>query len=77
MVLKMVLSERAFLVLEGQTVVPKRTVESGFTFQFPYLETALKDAVQKYHHPLLFFCFYFLLASLLSVFLRYLLVPAS
>uniref|UniRef100_A0A8B9QUJ8 Epimerase family protein SDR39U1 n=1 Tax=Anas platyrhynchos TaxID=8839 RepID=A0A8B9QUJ8_ANAPL len=37
--------ERAVMLLEGQKVVPKRTLESGYHFIFPDLSAALKDIV--------------------------------
>ncbi|NXD17191.1 D39U1 protein, partial [Nothocercus nigrocapillus] len=36
-------AERAIMLLEGQRVVPKRTLESGYHFIFPDLSAALKD----------------------------------
>ncbi|XP_042643483.1 epimerase family protein SDR39U1 isoform X2 [Tyto alba] len=38
-------AERAIMLLEGQKVVPKRTLESGYRFIFPDLSGALKDIV--------------------------------
>lgn len=38
-------TERAIMLLEGQKVVPKRTLESGYRFIFPELSGALKDIV--------------------------------
>ncbi|XP_064360534.1 epimerase family protein SDR39U1-like isoform X2 [Dromaius novaehollandiae] len=38
-------AERAIMLLEGQRVVPKRTLESGYRFIFPDLSAALKDIV--------------------------------
>ncbi|NXA55479.1 D39U1 protein, partial [Nothocercus julius] len=38
-------AERAIMLLEGQRVVPKRTLESGYHFIFPDLSAALKDIV--------------------------------
>ncbi|NWX35845.1 D39U1 protein, partial [Notiomystis cincta] len=38
-------AERAVLLLEGQKVLPKRTLESGYRFVFPDLPAALKDIV--------------------------------
>ncbi|KAK2527227.1 Sdr39u1 [Columba livia] len=38
-------AERAVMLLEGQKVVPKRTLESGYHFIFPELSGALKDIV--------------------------------
>ncbi len=40
--LKMMLGEMAEIVLEGVRVAPERTLETGFTFQFPDLEGALR-----------------------------------
>ncbi len=39
-------SERASILLEGQNVKPKRTVESGFQFRFATIDAALDDLVQ-------------------------------
>ncbi|XP_062363870.1 epimerase family protein SDR39U1 isoform X4 [Cinclus cinclus] len=38
-------AERAAMLLEGQRVLPKRTLESGYHFIFPELPGALKDIV--------------------------------
>ncbi|XP_061222941.1 epimerase family protein SDR39U1 [Neopsephotus bourkii] len=38
-------AERAVMLLEGQKVVPKHTLESGYSFIFPDLPGALKDIV--------------------------------
>ncbi|KAM6314899.1 epimerase family protein SDR39U1 [Aegotheles albertisi] len=38
-------AERAALLLEGPRVLPKRTLESGYSFIFPHLDGALKDIV--------------------------------
>ncbi|KAM6993838.1 epimerase family protein SDR39U1 isoform 4-T4 [Passerculus sandwichensis] len=38
-------AERASMLLEGQRVLPKRTLESGYRFIFPELPAALKDIV--------------------------------
>lgn len=38
-------TERAPLLLEGQKVVPQRVLDSGYQFQYPTLETALKEIV--------------------------------
>ncbi|XP_071433684.1 epimerase family protein SDR39U1 isoform X2 [Pithys albifrons albifrons] len=38
-------AERAIMLLEGQRVLPKRTLESGYRFIFPDLPGALKDIV--------------------------------
>ncbi len=41
--LELILGEGAVIVLQGQKVLPKRTVESGFTFDYPLLEEALEQ----------------------------------
>lgn len=41
------LGEGAKVLLEGQRVLPKRLLESGFTFRFTEIETALEDLVGK------------------------------
>ncbi|MEI6441783.1 MAG: TIGR01777 family oxidoreductase [Nostocales cyanobacterium ELA583] len=38
-----ILGDGAKVVLEGQKVLPKRTLESGFEFQYPNLQSALKQ----------------------------------
>ncbi len=38
-------TERASILLEGQNVVPMRTLASGYRFRFPELEPALRDLV--------------------------------
>lgn len=38
-------SERAVILTQGQKVVPKRTLESGFEFKYPDLTAALKEIV--------------------------------
>ena len=38
-------SERAPLLLEGQKVVPKKVLDSGYQFQYPTLDVALKEIV--------------------------------
>ena len=45
--IKTFFGERAFLLLEGQKVVPKRTLATGFAFDFPNLEGAVRDAIQE------------------------------
>lgn len=44
---KLAFGESAVMLLEGQKVIPKRTREMGFDFEFPTLESALKDIVAK------------------------------
>ena len=41
--MKLVLGKKSSLVLEGQRVVPEVLKEAGFEFEFPTLESALKD----------------------------------
>lgn len=43
--LKLVLREVAAIVLEGQRAVPKKLQELGFEFQYPELESALRDVL--------------------------------
>jgi NAD dependent epimerase/dehydratase family enzyme len=43
MALEMLLGEGAKLVLEGQQVLPKRTLESGFEFAYPQVKPALEE----------------------------------
>lgn len=38
--------ERASILLEGQNVVPKRTLASGYRFKHPTIEDALEDLVE-------------------------------
>jgi uncharacterized protein len=38
--------ERASILLEGQNVKPKRTIESGYTFRYTDIDSALDDLVQ-------------------------------
>lgn len=46
LVMWLVGAERASILLEGQNVVPKRTIESGFRFRYPTLDQALDDLVE-------------------------------
>ncbi|XP_068097824.1 epimerase family protein SDR39U1 isoform X2 [Hyperolius riggenbachi] len=39
-------SDRAPMLLEGQRVVPQRTLQTGFTFHYPDLDSALRDLVR-------------------------------
>lgn len=41
--LEALLGDGAIVVLEGQQVLPKRTLESGFEYQYPSLQPALKE----------------------------------
>ncbi|XP_028409908.1 epimerase family protein SDR39U1-like [Dendronephthya gigantea] len=38
--------ERALLLLEGQKVIPKRTIESGYSFLFPDIKSCLLNIVK-------------------------------
>lgn len=42
---KLVLGEFGSVILEGQRVIPKRLLESGFAFQYPDIEKALMSIV--------------------------------
>jgi uncharacterized protein (TIGR01777 family) len=44
-VLKLQFGEGAQVLVKGQRVVPQRLLEGGFDFEFPDLETALRDCV--------------------------------
>jgi hypothetical protein len=44
--LKLLLGEAAQAVLEGQKVLPKRTQEQGFTYQYPTVKPALANIVK-------------------------------
>lgn len=44
--LKFVLGEMASLVLDGQSVVPRRLLDEGFAWKFPALHGALTDCVE-------------------------------
>ena len=46
LVARLVGAERASILLEGQRVIPRRTLESGFHFDYPTLDGALDDLVQ-------------------------------
>lgn len=41
--LKLLLGEMSMLVLQGQKAIPKKAEESGYQFQFPELDAALKN----------------------------------
>jgi uncharacterized protein (TIGR01777 family) len=43
--IKLVLGEFGSVILEGQRVIPKRLLDSGFLFQYPNIEKALQDIV--------------------------------
>lgn len=38
--------ERAVVLLEGQRVIPKRTIESGYSFLFPDIKSCLLNIVK-------------------------------
>ena len=44
--IKLLLGDKATLVLDGQRQVPKRLIELGFTFQFPQVQAALQDLLK-------------------------------
>jgi len=46
-VLKLQLGEGAKAVLEGQSVLPERLLEKGFTFRFSEIDKAIQDLVRK------------------------------
>ena len=43
-ILKLLLGEGASILTEGQSVLPKRLLESGFVFEYPTIESALKSS---------------------------------
>ncbi|MBW4506054.1 MAG: TIGR01777 family oxidoreductase [Scytonematopsis contorta HA4267-MV1] len=45
--LEALLGDGAMLVLEGQQVLPKRTLESGFQYQYPNLQPALASILKS------------------------------
>ncbi len=45
--LRAAFGEMSRLLLTGQRVLPARALESGFSFRFPDLESALRDALQR------------------------------
>ncbi len=46
-VFRLQLGEGAKVLLEGQRVLPKRLLESGFCFRFTHIEEAIQDLVRK------------------------------
>ncbi len=44
--MKLLLGEKATLVLDGQRQLPQRLIELGFEFKFPTVEAALRDLLQ-------------------------------
>ncbi|UAW97912.1 TIGR01777 family oxidoreductase [Halopseudomonas nanhaiensis] len=47
--LKLGLGEMAQLLLGGQNAIPRKALESGYTFRFTELETALRDVLDSTH----------------------------
>jgi uncharacterized protein (TIGR01777 family) len=45
--MKIAFGEVTTVVLDGQRVIPKRLLDSGFTFQFPSIEPALQDTLAE------------------------------
>jgi uncharacterized protein (TIGR01777 family) len=45
--LRLILGEKAALVLDGQRVLPSRLIDAGFTFDFTDLEPALRDLLEQ------------------------------
>ncbi len=45
--LELLLGEMAEIVLQGQYVLPQKALDLGFSFQFPTLESALKDILAQ------------------------------
>ena len=45
--LELLLGEAAQVVLEGQQVLPKRTLELGFEYQYTTVDPALKQVVRE------------------------------
>ena len=43
--IKLVLGEFGSVILEGQRVIPKRLLDSGFAFQYPEIDNALQEIV--------------------------------
>lgn len=39
-------AERASILLEGQNVIPKRTLAMGYTFKYPTIDDAMNDLVE-------------------------------
>lgn len=46
LVQRIVGEERSSILLRGQNVTPKRTIESGYTFCYPTIESAMDDLVK-------------------------------
>lgn len=50
-ILKLALGGVADTILTGQKILPKKTLEAGFTFRFSHLEEALRDLTSSVLHP--------------------------
>ena len=48
--------ERTTLLLEGLKVIPKRTLESGYSFLFPDIKSCLHDIVKWGNFATLYYC---------------------
>ncbi len=46
-ILKLLLGEGASILTEGQSVLPKRLLESGFVFEYPTIEKAIERALKS------------------------------
>ncbi|MDD3592683.1 MAG: TIGR01777 family oxidoreductase [Sulfurovum sp.] len=46
-VLRVLFSEGATVLTEGQRVIPERLLENGFTFKYPTIEEALREVLDK------------------------------
>jgi NAD dependent epimerase/dehydratase family enzyme len=44
--LRLLLGEKATLVLDGQRLVPSRLLEAGYVFRFPSIDGALSDLLR-------------------------------
>ncbi|MHA2249555.1 MAG: TIGR01777 family oxidoreductase [Candidatus Kariarchaeaceae archaeon] len=44
-VLKLILGERATMLLEGRKISPRKVIQQGYEFKFPSLEEALEDVL--------------------------------
>lgn len=45
--IKLVLGEFGSVILEGQRVIPRRLLDSGFVFQYPEIDKALQSIVAQ------------------------------
>ncbi len=50
-ILKAVLQDQASLLLDSERALPKRALETGFRFRFPYLEEALQNLLKERRIP--------------------------